>query len=394
MRQIISLMMVMMAMPLFGGASIRVDDIYVNKSDVMHVVSDVYKLASQRGQVGREEEKRIIEEVVRDYLFWGIARKEMDRRNLTYNNLNVSKQYRSNMCALSKYSGIAARIIPRDVDAMVEAREMLRRDGRYIPANREDIVAATIKYYAPLHQIEVADYSNWKVNREKGWLIQSSDYNALEHEIDDDTNGFIKAIYYVHHYTIRYYVIFIRWYIHNAQACVDKVKAKGNATATKWMAAIALYIIPYLFHVVMFGIYLRLQNQRVRFFRLLIPALALSGVSTILFYFGMSPWSLFFVCVIVPLMIIVGKPIWEDIDRMFAEAQKEREAAWERERWEEEHTKTIFTTEDGEEYAGKGKSPSVIESTKWDETVKFDKVRDGVYKERNGDRIIKKRGVW
>ena len=274
------------------------------------------------------------------------------------------------------------------------SQKLLELDRVNIDAHNGSVRDLVLSRYRPRHNVEITDYTVWKVDRNRFRLIQDSNYNALEHELDKDSGTFKKAIYYIHHYTIRYYVRFLRWYIGKAEELVARAKGKWGESTTRWVSCTVLYVIPYLFHVLLIVAFVKLTGRRTRLFSALFLALLLTGVSTILFYFGMSPWSLFVICVGVPLGIYFAPSIWDsissDMSNYSGSAPSYTCGGGTSSCNGEEKVTTIYTDEDGTEYEGEGKNPETIEKQTPGDHAIFDKCIDGSYKERYGDRVVKK----
>jgi hypothetical protein len=276
------------------------------------------------------------------------------------------------------------------------AVNLLRMDGVRIPSDRTGIRDTIFARYGGNHTVEVVDHSKWRIRHSFGILFQDTDYDAIENELDENSGKIRKTIYYIHRYTIRYYVIFMRWYIAKATAFVSYVKEKTNEKVAHWVEMAVLYVIPYLFHIFILAVYKKVNDQPVRFFRLLIPALLLSGVSTILFYFGMSPWALFVVCVGVPLTIYMLPTIIESTapspssGNSYGNIPLSTSSDGYNSSSSDDVT-TTYTDVNGCEYEGKGTDPDTIEKQTPGDHAIFDKSIDGTtYKERFGDRELRK----
>lgn len=399
MKQIIALIIAIAATASFGAAAIRVDGVeYVSKEAVMRVSEKVYAARSQGPvRLTAQDEREIIDDVILDFKFWTITKLEYTRRNLSIADVESQSSRLAEMKNRAKYfDKFNMLLFNTDCLMLACAANLLRMDGIPLPASRTGIRDTFLSRYSGNYSVDVAKHSKWRIKYGLGVLIQDSDYDAIENELDEDSGIIRKAIYYAHHYTVRYYVIFIRWYIDKATAFSSYVKEKTSKEVAQWVRIAVLYIIPYLFHVLVLAIYKKANDQRVRFFRLLFPALLFSGVSTILFYFGMSPWSLFVVCVGVPLGLYMAPSILDSMSGGGSSysgggsSYTSGGGASSSSGGDEVSYTTTITDENGCEYKGEGKDPETIEKQTPGDHAIFDRRMDGSYKERFGDRVLEK----
>ena len=387
---------VVAASPLLGNPAkdpaISIDGgkVSIENWRVLHMAEELMKSRNNMQGLDKDTERQILEDVFLDMESWLLAMAESADRNLEVSD--VSKEDMLAFKAKSPYGKLSdTSLLKIAIAGTVASKNLLEHDHVYAhDGNMRDLILAR---YRSKHSIEVADYSGWKINRNRGRLVQDSNYNAIEHELDEDSGWFIKTVYYVHHYTIRYYVIFIRWYVAKAEAVSAWAKEKFSESVARWILAAVMYVIPYLFHVLLVFAYAKLNGRKARLFSALFLALLLAGVSTILFYFGMSPWSLFIVCVGVPLGIYLAPTIWDSMSSGGSSysgggssyapggVSSSSEGG-------DGRVVTTITDENGCEYKGEGKNPETIEKQTPGDHAIFDRRIDGSYKERFGDRVI------
>ena len=394
-RKILYPILATVALPLFGNVeiAIKVDGNVIAKETVIRVARAVFSTRNKMVGVGEEVEVEVIREVVRDMEYWMIAFAEGARRGVkppqqSEDLKNIAKMVKEQ----SKYYNLDDESFKLEGMAAFSAYMILTADGVAMPKTIDAIRYEVTSRYRRNHQVEIADHTGWRVDRYRGRLVQDSKYNALEHELSPDSGKFLKAIYYAHHYTIRYYVMFQRWYISKSLQLVERFKGEVSADVVKWGRIILLYVIPYLFHVFLLVVYAKCRGRAIRLLSLLFWALVLSGVSTVLYYFGMSPYSLFVVFVGGPLAIFFmyiqghgqsggGSSFggYSSYSSGGGTASGDGEVT------------TTYTDENGCEYKGKGENPDSIEKQTPGDHAIFDKSIDGsTYKERFGDREIKK----
>ncbi|MBQ7176408.1 MAG: hypothetical protein IJS08_03245 [Victivallales bacterium] len=398
-RLMLILFLVAFVLPLFGysikDAAIIIDDgkLSVEKWRVLYVAEELMKSQNSLQGIDKETEQQILRDVFLDFESWLLALVEAGDRNLQFADIE-NKDFLA-FKEKSPYGKLRDSSTLKMVFGGIEvSKKLLEVDHiNYNAHNVRDLVLAE---YRSKHRIEVDDYTAWKVNRNRFTLMQDSNYNAIEYELDENSGKFKKTVYYVHHYTIRYYVLFLRWYILKAEKTVEYVKGKYDENVTNWISVTLLLVIPYLFHVLLVFGYAKLNNRKIRFFSMLFRALLLAGVSTILFYFGMSPWSLLIVCVGVPLGIYLMPAIWGDMssghntnsgnDVSYTPVEEDSY-----DRSEQGKVITTITDENGCTYKGEGEEPETIEKQTPGDYAIFDRRIDGSYKERYGDRELDKR---
>ena len=386
-------------LPLFGGPvtdpAITIDGgaVAIEKWRVLRAAEELMKSRNNMQGLDKDAEQQILKDVFLDLEAGMLAMVEATSRNVQLPNFT-----RDDLLALKAKSPY--RVLGDDIVLTIViagnmlGKKLLELDNVYVDARNGNVRDLILGRYRPKHRVEVADYSGWKVNRNRGRLIQDSNYNAIEHELNEDSGGFIKTIYYIHHYTIRYYVLFIRWYVAKAETVAAWAKEKFSETVARWISAAVLYVIPYLFHVLLVFVYARLNERKARFFSALFLGLLLAGVSTILFYFGMSPWSLFVVCVGVPLGIYLAPSIWDSMAsgglHYSGGGSSYTSSGATSSSGSEGKTITTYTDENGTEYKGEGRNPDTIEKQTPGDYAIFDRCIDGSYKERFGDRVVEK----
>ena len=376
-------------------AAINIDGgkVAIEKWRVLNAAETIMKLRSNMDGLDAAAEQQILKDVFLDIESWLLAMVEADDRRVKMNEIG-QRDFLA-FKAASPYGKVNDSAVNHLAFAgTVLSKKILELDRVDVGAHGGSVRDMVLARYRPRHRVEVADYTTWKVNRNRLSLIQDSKYNALEHELDEDSGAFKKTIYYIHHYTIRYYVLFLRWYIGKAEALVAHAKGNWSESTTRWVSRAVLYVIPYLFHVFLVFAYVKCNGRRIRIFSSLFLALLLSGVSTILFYFGMSPWSLFVVCVGVPLGIYLAPSIW---DSMTSGASSCSGGGYSYASGGGASSfgggggSTVVTTitdENGCEYKGEGENPETIEKQTPGDHAIFDRCIDGSYRERFGDRVI------
>ena len=314
---IVAFLFVGLSLTLFGDSvhdpAINIDGgkLAIEKWKVLNTAETIMKLRSNMDGLDATTEQQILRDVFLDIESWLLAMVEASDRGVNMNEVGV-RDFLA-FAAGSPYGKVDDKIVSQMAFVgTVLSKKLLELDGVDIGAHNGSVRDLVLARYRPRHSVEIADYTVWKVDRNRFRLIQDSKYNALEHELDENSGTFKKAIYYAHHYTIRYYVLFLRWYIGKAESLVAHAKWNWSESTTRWVSRTVLYVIPYLFHVFLVFAYVKCNGGKIRIFSSLFLALLLSGVSTILFYFGMSPWSLFVVCVLVPLAIYLAPSIIND----------------------------------------------------------------------------------
>ena len=189
----------------------------IEKWRVLHVAEELMKTRNNMQGLDKDTEQQILEDVFLDIESWLLAMAEGAARNLRFSD--VRKEDLLAFKAKSPYGKLGdTSILKMAFAGTITSKKLLEQDHVYVDAQNGNVRDLILARYRPRHSIVIADHSGWKVNRNRGRLIQDSNYNAIEHELDEDSGGFIKTIYYIHHYTVRYYVLLIRWYVSKAEA--------------------------------------------------------------------------------------------------------------------------------------------------------------------------------
>ena len=395
--KMLALLWVGLALPLFGDsvhdAAISIDGgkASIEKWRVLNAAEGIMKLQNNMDGLDEKAEQQILRDVFLDFESWLLAMVEAADRGVQMKE--VGQRDFLAFKAKSPYGKVDDKIVNQMAFVgTVVGKRILELD--HVDTHNGSVRDLILARYRTRHRVDITDYTVWKVNRNRFKLIQDSNYNAMEHELDKDSGAFMKAIYYIHHYTIRYYVLFLRWYIGKAEAVAEHAKGKWDESTARWVSRTMLYVIPYLFHVLLVFAYAKCNGRKIRIFSSLFLALLLSGVSTILFYFGMSPWSLFVVCVGVPLGIYIAPAVWDSMlnegpsysgggysySSGGASSSSEGGASY----------VTTITDENDCEYKGEGKKPETIEKQTPGDHAIFDRRIDGSYRERLGDRVLEK----
>ncbi|MBR4170349.1 MAG: hypothetical protein IKR48_01710 [Kiritimatiellae bacterium] len=398
--RMLGLFVVGLALPLFGDSvhdpAINIDGgkAAIEKWRILNAAEGIMRLQNTMDGLDKKVEQQILRDVFLDFESWLLAMAEVAGRGLQFKELGKAEL--SAFAAKSPYGKLGDDVVLRIAfEGSVASQRLLELDHVDVGAHNGRVRELILARYRSRHNVEITDYSVWKVDRNRFNLIKDSQYNALEHELDEDSWTLTKAIYYIHHYTIRYYVLLLRWYIGKAEALVKYAKEeKWSESTTRWVSRTVLYVIPYLFHVILVCIFIKCNGGEIRIFATLLLALLLSGVSTILFYFGMSPWSLFVVCVGVPLGLYLAPTVWDTMSRGGSNCSgggysyaSSGGASASSGRGEVPFVTTI-TDENGCEYKGEGENPETIEKQTPGDYAIFDRRIDGSYRERFGDRVI------
>ena len=319
-KTILILSMVMVTLSIFGvDMAIKVGDAENDKEIVLGLASKVFIEKSKKLGEDKVSESEVIQKTFLDTEFWMIAIAEGARRGLLRPTDQAMWTEAQKLREESDYASVDPHAFNLQVKAVLVARTLLASDGIVVPTSLTELRDIVISRYSQNHEIELADYSGWHVDKRHGSLIKDSDYNAIEQELSKDSGVFMKAIYYAHHYTVRYYVQFIRWYMSKAQELAGRFKEDESEKVAKWARIILLYVIPFLFHVIVVVVFCKIMDYNVGPCILLLTPL-FYGISTLLYFFGMSPYSLFTAVVVIPLSVcfavsFVGKIADDDYKR-------------------------------------------------------------------------------
>lgn len=310
MKKILTLLIVAsISFVALSEVAISVDGDVVTKKDVMKLAQKVYK-SKQNANLTQSEEAEIIRNVFIDLEFWRLAAAEIKSRNINLNTTHLIYIRSSGLVKNSEYVKLDRGAALNEATAIIVAIRLMNLNPSIILTSdgKRNLRDQFIARYARDHKIELADYSAWKIKRQRGTFVLGSDYNAIEEELDEDTNVFFKAIYYVHRYTIRYYVVFLRWYVEKVAGIAGYFKEKGNENAAIWVSRILYWILPYIAHVIVLFICLAALKRRPSVIAILLKGGLLMIASVLLYFVGMSPWLIFVVFVLVPVFIIYMLP--------------------------------------------------------------------------------------
>ena len=137
-------------------------------------------------------------------------------------------------------------------------------------------------------------------------MVKGNEYEADKVEISENAGMLTKIAFFIHRYTVRYYVLGMRWYVRAVKRMSLNAKVNGNKIQGDWIDRIGLFVIPFLLFVTLGTIALRpwRAESKVKFKRIVGGSLTFYFVSMALYYFGMSVIAMYTTFVALPLLLV------------------------------------------------------------------------------------------
>ena len=194
------------------------------------------------GLSGFDAWNRLVEDILLDFKIGTIATLELQSRGIKIPyggykqfDINDSRRYfpRSHVAAAYAQDYAVTMLAKGDFGSEVVDRSV-----------KQQLVDRYQAKYS-VTEIGLRDLLDSYGSVSTGTFVKGDNYEASLEELDKDAGMFTKCAYYIHRYTIRYYVIGLRWYVGK----VDKMAlgALVNGDKRKWeiIKFVGYFLLPY-----------------------------------------------------------------------------------------------------------------------------------------------------
>lgn len=298
----------LLMIPFLGGAenAVQVDNEVLSKETVMLLAKKTFQglNGSYKGYVGEDAWTVLVEDIIFDYQLWTMLILEWNKRNLKIeSDIDFIREFnKKSIYRFSKGTTYYDFALRGEFILLMLAKKMRLYQGGLITweFKRQMYNNFKKKYF-----IKLADYKSWKITESKKYDFFNTEYNAIERELKPNDSWWKKTFYYLHHYTIRYYVILMRKYVSWVDSYLLEWGVGKTEKKVKDMRILGIVVIPYVTFVILFFIIRKVFDIGCPKKMPFCWSIGLYLISLLLFYFGMSPFMTL-VAIVVLITLFVG----------------------------------------------------------------------------------------
>lgn len=286
--------------------AVQISDNFLSKESVMLLAKKMYLGLNgcYQGKVGEEAWTALVEEIIFDYQLWTMLMLEGERHNVKIEtDLDFVREFNENsIYRFSRGTRYYEFALSGESLLLMLAKRKRMYQGGLITWDFKRQMYYNVK---EKYSIKLADYKSWKIADSKKYDFYSTEYNAIEQELKPDDRWWKKVCYYLHHYTIRYYVILMRKYVSWVDSYLLEWGTGKTEKKVKDMRILGVVVIPYVVFVILFFIIRKVLDLGCPKKMPFCWAIGFYLVSLLLFYFGMSPFMTF-VAIVALVTLFVG----------------------------------------------------------------------------------------
>ena len=291
-----------------GEPAVQVNGLELSREEIFDSAEKI--ISSFKGEYdglkGKDAWRQLLEDMVMDFKLSVIALAEVKSRNIKmpppidYRNFAKQSVYRyfpNSKIKTEYYKACAIAMLAKadfgenvNVDRSIKRSLLARYQGGY---SMKDIGLDNL----------LESYGNVST----GSFVKGDDYEADKVELGKNAGAFTKAAFFLHRYTVRYYVIGMRMYVRKVKKIALDAKVGGDKKKSELIEGVGLFFLPFLLFVTFFAILLKpLKIEfKLKLKRIVGLSIAFYLLSVALYYFGMSIVSMYFTFVILPMLVVV-----------------------------------------------------------------------------------------
>lgn len=299
----------MIASSVIGELVVAVDRMALSREDIFEPAEKIIshfdgEYDGLRGQVAW---RQLVEDIVLDFKVSVIALEEVKSRNIRmpapidfeeFEKTSVYQYFPRNKVKTEYFKACAIAMLAKaDYGENVKVDRSIKR--------------SLLDRYQGKHEIKevgLNELLDSYGNVSTGNFVKGSEYEADKVEIGKNAGAFTKIAFFIHRYTVRYYVMGMRWYVRTVRKMSLNAKVNGNKKQSELIDVIGIFVIPVLFFAALGAIALRRWKveSKLKLKRIVGLSLSFYLVSMALYYFGMSVVSMYITFVLLPLMLVIG----------------------------------------------------------------------------------------
>ena len=290
-----------------GEPAVQVNGLALNREEIFDSAEKI--ISSFNGEYdglqGKDAWRQLVEDMVMDFKLAVIALSEVKSRNIKmpppidyehFAKQSVYRYFPNSKIKTEYYKACAIAMLAKtdfgenvNVDRSVKRSLLARYQGRY-----------------SINDIGLDNLLESYGNVSTGILVKGDDYEADKVELGKDAGTFTKAAYFIHRYTVRYYVIGMRMYVRKVKKMALDAKVGGDKKKSELIEGVGIFFIPFSLFATFFAILLRRLKieSKLKVKRIIGMSLLLYFLSVALYYFGMSVFSMYFTLVFLPILAV------------------------------------------------------------------------------------------
>jgi hypothetical protein len=299
----------LIASSVLGELVVAVDRMALSREDIFEPAEKIISHfdGEYDGLRGQDAWRQLVEDIVLDFKVSVIALEEVKSRNIRMPAPIDFGEFKQN----SVYQYFPRNKVETEYFKACAIAMLAKADyGENVKVDRS-IKRSLLARYQGKHEIKevgLNELLDSYGNVSTGKFVKGSEYEADKVEIGKNAGAFTKIAFFVHRYTVRYYVMGMRWYVRAVRKMSLNAKVNGNKKLSELIDAIGIFVIPVLLFATLGAIALRRWKveSKLKFKRIVGFSLTFYLVSVALYYFGMSVVSMYITFVLLPLMLVIA----------------------------------------------------------------------------------------
>lgn len=298
-----------------GDPAITVNKLKVDRSEIFGIAEDVMAELGGRydGLQGKDAWRQLVEDIVLDFKLTLIAHYEIESKNIgvpqSKESMDSLAKKVKQLMAGSYYRHIPGSKIKHEL-AKASAIILLARAafGESVDVDRS-VKQRLLTRYQDKYSIQEMGLEELLESYGRistGSFVKGDDFKADKAELDKNAGKFTKVAYVVHRYTVRYYVIGLRWYVRKVKRMALDALVGGEKTKADIIKVVGYFLLPYSLLMIIAIMSYKRSRGRVSFRPLFACVNVLYLLSIVLYYFGMSPAIMYGVFVLLPIFCVAG----------------------------------------------------------------------------------------